>query len=52
LVFLFGFAKNEADNITRTEHVALGKLGDVYLAYDDSTIDRMVREMLMIEVAQ
>jgi hypothetical protein len=52
LVFLFGFAKNEADNITRTEHVALGKLGDVYLAYDERTIDRMVRETLMIEVAR
>jgi hypothetical protein len=52
LVFLFGFAKNEADNITRTERVALGKLGDVYLGYDERTIDRMVRETLMIEVAQ
>jgi hypothetical protein len=52
LVFLFGFAKNEADNITRAEHVAFGKLGDVHLAYDDSTVDRMLRETLMIEVAQ
>jgi len=52
LVFPFGFAKNETDNITRAEQVALGKLGDVYLAYDEATIDRMVRETLMIEVAQ
>ena len=52
MVFLFGFAKNEADNITRAEHVAFGKLGDVHLAYDDSTVDRMLRETLMIEVAQ
>ncbi len=52
LVFLFGFVKNEADNITRAEHLALGKLGDVYLGYDEATIDRMVRETLMIEVAR
>jgi hypothetical protein len=51
LVFLFGFAKNEADNVARTELLALGKLGDVYLAYDERTVDRMVRETLMIEVA-
>jgi len=52
LVFLFGFAKNETDNISRAEQLALGKLGDVYLAFDERTIDRMVRETLMIEVAQ
>ena len=52
LVFLFGFAKNETDNITRAEQLALGKLGDVYLTYDERTIDRMVHDMLMIEVAQ
>ena len=51
LVFLFGFAKNEADNVTKTELLALGKLGDVYLGYDERAIDRMVRETLMIEVA-
>jgi hypothetical protein len=50
LVFLFGFAKNETDNITRAEQLALGKLGEVYLAYDEGTVDRMVREMLLIEV--
>ncbi len=52
VVFLFGFAKNAADNITRAEHFALGKLGDVYLGYDEATIDRMVRETLLIEVAR
>ncbi len=52
LVFLFGFAKNETDDITRSEQVALSKLGEVYLTYDEATIDRMVRETLVIEVAQ
>ena len=32
--------------------IALGKLGDVYMAYDEATIERMVRETLMIEVAR
>lgn len=50
LVLLFGFAKNETDNITRAEHLALGKLGDVYLAYDETTINRMVHDKIMIEV--
>jgi hypothetical protein len=52
LIFLFGFAKNETANITRTEQLALGKLGELYLTYDDATIDRMVRERLLIEVMQ
>lgn len=51
LVFLFGFAKNETDNISQAEQLALGRLGEVYLAYDEATIDRMVREILVIEVA-
>jgi hypothetical protein len=51
LVFLFGFAKNGTDNITWAEQLALGKLGDVHLAYDERTVDRMGRETLMIEVA-
>jgi hypothetical protein len=51
LVSLFGFAKNETDNITRAEQLALGKLGNVHLAYDERTVDRMVGETLMIEVA-
>ncbi len=51
LVFLFGFAKNEIDNVTSTELLALGKLGAVFLAYDERSVDRMVGETLMIEVA-
>ena len=52
LVFLFGFAKNETENITRAEQLALNKLGDVYMAYDEASIERMVRETLMIEVVR
>jgi hypothetical protein len=52
LVFLFGFAKDETENITRAEQLALGKLGDVYMAYDEASIERMVRETLMIEVVR
>jgi hypothetical protein len=51
LVFLFGFAENESDNVTKTELLALGELGAVFLAYDERSVDRMVGETLMIEVA-
>ena len=50
LIFLHGFAKNEADNIDRRELLVLGKLGDQYLAYDDATIGRLVAARLLIEV--
>jgi hypothetical protein len=52
LVFLFGFAKNESENITRAEQLALSKLGDVYMAYDEAAIERMVHEALMNEVVR
>jgi hypothetical protein len=49
LVFLYGFAKNEKDNISREEKEALRKLGDVYMAYHDAQLTGMVREGLIIE---
>lgn len=51
-MFLFGFAKNETENITRAEQLALNKLGDVYMAYDEAIVERMVREALMNEVVR
>ncbi len=50
LVFLYGFAKNEKDNISREEKEALRKLGDAYVAYHDAQLAKMVREGLIIEV--
>jgi hypothetical protein len=50
LIFLHGFAKNDADNVNRRELLVLGKLGDQYLAYDDATIRRLVAAQLLIEV--
>jgi hypothetical protein len=50
LVFLHGFAKNEADNISRQERQALGRLGKVYLEYDEATIVEAVALGKLIEV--
>jgi hypothetical protein len=49
-VFLHGFAKNEADNISRQERQALGRLGKVYLEYDEATIVEAVALGKLIEV--
>jgi hypothetical protein len=50
LVFLHGFAKNETDNISKEERLALSELGDVYLDYDEATIVRVVAAGKLIEV--
>lgn len=50
LVFLHGFAKNEADNISGQERQALGKLGKIYLEYDKATIAEAVALRKLIEV--
>lgn len=50
LVFLHGFAKNEADNITKKELVALMTLGDQYIDYSEPVITKMVAGKLLVEV--
>jgi hypothetical protein len=50
LVFLFGFAKKERDNIAAKEQEALRKLGDVYMAYSDAELSKMVRDRKIFEV--
>jgi hypothetical protein len=50
LIFLHGFAKNEKDNITRREHVALLALGDQYMGYSEATITDLVAKGLLVEV--
>jgi hypothetical protein len=50
--FLYGFAKNERDNITPKELKALRILGNEFLSYDDETIQRLLslEELFEIEV--
>ena len=50
--FLYGFAKNERDNITPKELKALRILGFELLSYDDETLQRLLslEELFEIEV--
>jgi len=50
LVFLHGFAKNDAGNITKKEKAALLKLGDQYMGYDDATMSRLAAKRLIVEI--
>lgn len=51
LVFLHGFGKNEKENISKKEKVALLKLGERYMCLSDADMTKLVREELLIEVA-
>lgn len=50
LIFLHGFAKNETDNITKRERLALLALGDEYMGHAEQVIDELVAKQLLIEV--
>jgi hypothetical protein len=49
-VFLFGFAKNELDNISAGELTTLKEIAAVWLAADAAKIERAIAEGLLIEV--
>jgi hypothetical protein len=40
LIFLYGFSKNEKDDISKKERNALRKLGDLYIEYTESEANR------------
>ena len=49
-IFVYGFAKNEKDNIEKDELVALKKLAAELLGYDDKTLARVVASGVLLEV--
>ena len=51
LIFLHGFAKNETNNITEKERLALLAIGDEYMGYTERTVSELVAERLLLEVA-
>ena len=51
LVFLYLFAKNERDNITEKERIALSEIGDQYMRLSASMIDELVIKGILTEVA-
>lgn len=48
--FLYGFAKNQRDNIDDKELQALKKLASHLLAYDRSALDKAIKMQELIEV--
>jgi len=50
LVCLFGFRKNERDNITDKEQDALRKLADWYMSRSDADIENMLRDGIIKEI--
>jgi hypothetical protein len=49
-VFLYGFAKNERDNIDDGELDALKRLAELYLSYSDAQIATAIKQMELTEV--
>ncbi len=50
LVFLYVFGKNERDNITEQERVALSELGDEYMRLSPKQLVRLVAEGRLVQV--
>jgi hypothetical protein len=50
-LFVYGFSKNARDNITVPELRDFKRLAKVVLAYDDSAIDKAVKNAAFVEIA-
>jgi hypothetical protein len=49
-IFIYGFTKNQKDNITGIEQEALKKLAKFYFGCDDSQINKAIKHGELIEV--
>lgn len=49
-VFMYGFAKNQRENISKEEKQALKDLAKVYLAYSDVGLKKAIKAKILIEV--
>lgn len=49
-IFLYGFAKNMRDNITKKEEEALKKLAKIYFSYDENQINHAIKVKELVEV--
>ena len=50
LVCLYVFGKNQRDNITEQERLALSEIGDEYMSLTVAKLDEMVAQGVLIEV--
>ena len=49
-IFLFGFAKNERENIEDTELKTLREIANTFLKADDTTIEQALQHGVLVEV--
>lgn len=49
-IFLYGFAKNERDNISSSELTAFKKLGDGWLKASDEELKRVLMMKALLEI--
>ncbi len=49
-VFMYGFAKNECDNISNKEEIIYKKLAKYYLEITDSKLDVLIKNSELFEV--
>jgi hypothetical protein len=49
-IFLFGFAKNERENIEDTELKTLREIANTFLKADDATIEQALQHGVLVEV--
>lgn len=49
-VFLYGFGKNEQDNISKAELLYFKKLGNDFLALDEKQIKQLIKQKSLFEI--
>lgn len=49
-VFLYGFGKSEQDNISKTELSYFKKLGNDFLALDETQIKQLIKQKSLFEI--
>jgi hypothetical protein len=49
-IFIYGFAKNKVDNISKNEKEALKSLAKVYIGYDEHAINKAIKSGELIEI--
>jgi hypothetical protein len=50
VIFLYGFGKNEKDNISKTELLYFKKLGNDFLALDENQIKQLIEAKSLFEI--
>lgn len=51
IFFIYGFSKNQTENITDKEKEALKVLAELYFAYSESQLDDAIKSGKLVEVA-